>query len=382
MPMSQISERRLAANRANARKSTGPRTAQGKAKVSENARRTGIYNEDHRMPPRIEAHFRAMAETRTQHIADPALRALSFEWHMLQGHLALHDSRERALFNAGIEYGRGNEDAAREWVLRQHGYIQALNRNAGWIQMRLRKVEATLLANPTGMDHLIQFHQPEPEQPENQPHVGRHSCCAEVQLRPVESPETAASLRPKPVPVCAQPGPVEPATAKPNAIFEGTNPSEPKAPSLPPIAPEPAREFEETNPPSSPQPALIPIPAFEGTNPLMPALNQLRHLHQPEPHLRKLHQLIQGPVPLATASESNPRPPQPHPPTRETNPVQSRPHPSANSSDRDPIRIMTTQGNLRMLDDPAKQRSGTRQQIEPAGPSPPPRNKGHRTAVD
>ncbi|MBN9656624.1 MAG: hypothetical protein J0H49_00515 [Acidobacteria bacterium] len=250
MPMSQISERRLAANRANARKSTGPRTAQGKAKVSENARRTGIYSEDHRMPPHIEAHFRALAEARTQHIADLALRALSFEWHMLQGHLALHDSRERALFNAGLEYGRGNEDAAREWVLRQHGYIQALNRYAGWIQMRLRKVEAAILANPAGMDHLTQYFQPKPEQPQNPTNGEQHSCCMELPLRPVETPETSTSSPHKPVPVGPQPGPVAPATAKPNAIFEGTNPSAPKPPALQPIVQEPTVEFEGTNPPS------------------------------------------------------------------------------------------------------------------------------------
>ncbi|WP_321474077.1 hypothetical protein [uncultured Paludibaculum sp.] len=100
---------------------------------------------------------RAIAETRAQNPADPSIRTFSFEWHMLQGHLALYESRERALFNAGLEYGRGNEDAAREWVLRQHGYIQALNRYAGWIQMRLRRVETAVLATPAGLDHLAQL---------------------------------------------------------------------------------------------------------------------------------------------------------------------------------------------------------------------------------
>ncbi|MGC4053811.1 MAG: hypothetical protein QM757_32145 [Paludibaculum sp.] len=166
MPLTHISERRLAANRANARKSTGPRSATGKAKVSGNARRTGAYSENHRLPPRLEAHFRTIAEARTQHIADPALRTLSFDWHMLQGHLTLHASRERALFNAGLEYGCGNEEVASEWVLRQHGFIQALNRYAGWIQMRLRRVESAIQAAPAGRAHLAQLQQPEPAQPD------------------------------------------------------------------------------------------------------------------------------------------------------------------------------------------------------------------------
>ncbi|MBN9658602.1 MAG: hypothetical protein J0H49_10520 [Acidobacteria bacterium] len=358
MPMSQISERRLAANRANARKSTGPRTAQGKAKVSENARRTGIYSEDHRMPPRIEAHFQALAEARTQPIADPALRALSFDWHMLQGHLDLHDSRERALFNAGLEYGRGNEDAAREWVLRQHGYIQALNRYAGWIQMRLRKIEAAILANPAGMDHLTQFFHPEPEQPQSQPHGKQHSCSAELPLCPVETPKTAASSLPKPGPVCPQLGPAEPATVEPTQNFEGTNP------------------------PSSTQPGLIPIAEFEGTNPFIPATNQLRQLHQPEPHLEQLLPVVHRPVPITTTPEPTPSQPQSHPPTREGNPVQGEPQTSGSSSDQDPTRIMTTQGKLCLLDHPGKHQPGTHQQIESAGLSPPPRNISHRTAVD
>ncbi|QOY88033.1 hypothetical protein [Paludibaculum fermentans] len=284
MPLAQISEKRLAANRANARKSTGPRTAKGKAKVSANARRTGSYSEDHRMPPRLEAHFRALAEARTQILADPTLRALTFEWHMLQGHLVVHESRERALFNAGLEYGCGNEEIARDWVLRQHGYIQALNRYAGWIQMGLGRVESAILATPIGPDHLAQFLRPEPEQPPSPAHVGPHLCCAGLEPRRVGTPETAALLSSKPLAAEDQPGPAKPATTEPTAIFERTNPPVPEPPPAqrvtlepnPKLEPKP--EFEGTNPPVSeppptqrvtlePNPKLEPKPEFEGTDP-------------------------------------------------------------------------------------------------------------------
>ncbi|QOY88960.1 hypothetical protein [Paludibaculum fermentans] len=52
-----ISERRLAANRANAQKSTGPRTAEGKLRVSQNATRHNLYSGPHRLPEDIEARL-------------------------------------------------------------------------------------------------------------------------------------------------------------------------------------------------------------------------------------------------------------------------------------------------------------------------------------
>jgi hypothetical protein len=111
--------------------------------------------------------------------------------------------------------------------------------------------------------------------------VGRHSCCAELQLRPVESPETAASSLPTPVSGCTQPGPIDPPPVKPNAIFEGTNPSEPERTERPAIQaalPQLTENIEGTNP-SEPErterPAIqaaLPQPTkvFEGTNPSTP----------------------------------------------------------------------------------------------------------------
>ena len=42
-----VTEKQLAANRANAEKSTGPRTAEGKARSSQNARTHGLRSESH-----------------------------------------------------------------------------------------------------------------------------------------------------------------------------------------------------------------------------------------------------------------------------------------------------------------------------------------------
>ncbi|WP_267239378.1 bifunctional methylenetetrahydrofolate dehydrogenase/methenyltetrahydrofolate cyclohydrolase FolD [Paludibaculum fermentans] len=200
MPAAAISEKRLAANRANARKSTGPRTAAGKAASSGNARRTGAYSANHQMPARIEAHFRALAEAATTSISDPNRRALTFELHMLQGHARLHESLERALFNAGLEFGRGDEAVATQWVLRQVGFIQALNRYAGWIEANTRRLQRALDALPAEPVPAALPAQPTPIfEGTNPPH---------------ENGEPAAPHNPIPV-------------------FEGTNPPPPPPPSPP-----------------------------------------------------------------------------------------------------------------------------------------------------
>ncbi|MBN9656581.1 MAG: hypothetical protein J0H49_00300, partial [Acidobacteria bacterium] len=208
MPLKHISEKRLAANRANAGKSTGPRTEAGKAIVSANGCRTRAYARVHRMPPQIEAHFRSRAEERSQAIADPARRALHYDWWMLDGHRILHERRERALFNAGLEYGQGDEKVATEWVLRQSGYIQALNRYAGWIQARLRKVEQALQAQPEKLAAEFDLtRQPDPARPTPAP----TSASAPIQ------PESVPS---EPTPVQGEASPKSP---KPESLADQTH---------------------------------------------------------------------------------------------------------------------------------------------------------------
>ncbi|QOY88674.1 hypothetical protein [Paludibaculum fermentans] len=257
MPAATISEKRLAANRANARKSTGPRTAAGKAASCGNARRTGAYSANHQMPARIETHFRALAEAATRDIANPQRRALSFELQMLQGHARLHESRERALFNAGLEYGRGNEAVATQWVLRQVGFIQALNRYAGWIEAQTRRVQRALDALPA---------EPVP---------------AEAP-KPIESMDE--STEPTADPAIS---PNAPSPAQPTLVFEGSNP------------PQDTRESAH-----SPAASRKPKPDFEGTNP--PAPQPPGPPQQPEPLPQPAPRHRRGPIPTTTTPEPNP----------------------------------------------------------------------------
>src|SRR5690349_20676547 len=62
-----LSDRKLAANRANARKSTGPRTPQGKRASSRNATTHGIFCNELCLPGENETVFR---EFRTAILAD------------------------------------------------------------------------------------------------------------------------------------------------------------------------------------------------------------------------------------------------------------------------------------------------------------------------
>jgi hypothetical protein len=72
------SSKQLAANRRNAQKSTGPRTADGKARASQNALKTGLYAETILIGPERAADFDALAAefTAEYHPTTPTVRSL------------------------------------------------------------------------------------------------------------------------------------------------------------------------------------------------------------------------------------------------------------------------------------------------------------------
>ena len=87
MPAQPISEKRLAANRANARKSTGPRSPEGKARSSRNHTQHGLYAAEIRLPEYWElraAHL--AAEAAEDYRADPPLAALVAHRVLLRVH--------------------------------------------------------------------------------------------------------------------------------------------------------------------------------------------------------------------------------------------------------------------------------------------------------
>ncbi|MBN9661222.1 MAG: hypothetical protein J0H49_23720 [Acidobacteria bacterium] len=288
-PLASISEKRLAANRANAQKSTGPRTEAGKAAVAENACRTRFFARVHRMPARIAAHFRARAEEKTRCITDPARRALHYDWWMLDGHRVLHESRERALFNAGIEHANGDEAGATAWVLRQSGYIEALNRYAGWIQARLRKVELALAADPDLLEsELVQMNPIEPklqpEPPASEPSIDQPNPILAEQTHLAHPPHSAT-------PRCQQP-----AQFPQHSLRHSPRP-----------APTP------TSPASNPKILSLknPAEAINAQDPAHEILAEQTHFpghppQQPEPLPQHSPRHCRRPAPTPTSSDRNP----------------------------------------------------------------------------
>ncbi|HEY3444464.1 MAG TPA: hypothetical protein VGK29_27180 [Paludibaculum sp.] len=75
MSLLKMSDKKLAANRANARLSRGPSSAAGKEKVSRNACRHHLYARKHFLPPEWEARILATVDHATAEIENPVERA-------------------------------------------------------------------------------------------------------------------------------------------------------------------------------------------------------------------------------------------------------------------------------------------------------------------
>jgi hypothetical protein len=132
MPLAAISERRLAANRANALKSTGPRTEAGKRRSSQNACQHRLYARKFRMAPEAEAANHARARDNSAHIEDPTLRELYYRLILTTGYCELNWA-----LRDGLEaYARGlfpdDPQMADWWMLHQDGFLLALHRHESY----------------------------------------------------------------------------------------------------------------------------------------------------------------------------------------------------------------------------------------------------------
>ncbi|WP_321475866.1 hypothetical protein [uncultured Paludibaculum sp.] len=154
-----ISERRLAANRANARKSTGPRTAEGKRKVSQNASRHNLYAGIHQLPGDVGPRLYRQSLEQTSDIADPRFRALLVHRLMLRGHERRLLQLEGKLWTEALRVNGGVVRHASLWIRENHSeVVQALGRYHAWICVRIRLVQKSMFpyvigdeANQTGI---------------------------------------------------------------------------------------------------------------------------------------------------------------------------------------------------------------------------------------
>jgi hypothetical protein len=129
MPLAHISERRIAANRANALKSTGPRSAAGKLASSQNACRHRLYARKFRMSPEAEAANHARALRDSAHLEDPALRELYYRLILATGHCELNWSYRDGLEAYAHSLYPGDHEMAIWWMLHQDGLLLALHRH-------------------------------------------------------------------------------------------------------------------------------------------------------------------------------------------------------------------------------------------------------------
>ncbi|MBN9658072.1 MAG: hypothetical protein J0H49_07830 [Acidobacteria bacterium] len=159
MTKQPISERRLAANRANAQRSTGPRTPEGKRRVSQNASRHNLYSKFHRLPGEIEDLLYRKALEETADIADPRFRALFVHRLILRGHERRLLQLEGKLWAEALRVNNGIVPYASLWIREnQAEVIQAFGRYHAWICVRIRAIQKSIFpyiigdtANQTGI---------------------------------------------------------------------------------------------------------------------------------------------------------------------------------------------------------------------------------------
>lgn len=145
-PQPVPSPRRLAANRANACRSTGPRTEAGKRVSSQNARKEPACPISHDLPRPFALEWFQEALRRTASCPTEQARVLLINRCMLQAHEIRWRALERTLFDTACAETGGDREEAARFVAHQPSFVKALKTYYHWIARRVLHVERQLAA--------------------------------------------------------------------------------------------------------------------------------------------------------------------------------------------------------------------------------------------
>jgi len=160
-----LSPRRLAARRANAQKSTGPRTPEGKAVVSLNALKHGFFAFDTVNPvldgsARVE-QFNSILDALLEDFQPRSARE-----RILVEEVAACCWRVRRLLRYECRASWSDEDAYRRWattekpsdaLLTSMGYDNSGDRRRKAEKLRRAGLDAFILPNDSGIDKIVRF---------------------------------------------------------------------------------------------------------------------------------------------------------------------------------------------------------------------------------
>jgi hypothetical protein len=102
MPLLRVSEKKLAANRANARLSKGPSTPEGNARSSQNACKHHLYARKYQIPPEWAARIHAVVAPCAATVENPIERARVVQYFFLKQWIRELDGYETRLLNQSI----------------------------------------------------------------------------------------------------------------------------------------------------------------------------------------------------------------------------------------------------------------------------------------
>jgi hypothetical protein len=185
MSLIRVSEKKLAANRANARLSRGPSTPQGKERSSQNACKHHLYAKKHKLPPTWRARIWQVIEPCLAGIDDPRELAATLPYLVLNQWIIELFAYETRLLNQSIarhrSYPRGVYHFAKDPLFlaieaRRHSlHIQAERARVEWLRKRttpnvvetkpLVMAAAAAIASPTPQNQPIQTATPSQQLP-------------------------------------------------------------------------------------------------------------------------------------------------------------------------------------------------------------------------